>query len=248
MNFTINVFPLRITKCLALFAIGLLIASVISHSVEYDLKLTSDVHRWFNADGEKNFPSAFSSGLLLFSSLLTAIITAYKSRVKDKFVVYWAGLCGLFGLLAADEWLSFHEQLSASVHSVLPVSGLFHFAWVIAGLAFSAAFGLTYVRFIGHLPAAYRRGFLIAAATFIAGAIGMEMLSGYYADTHQQWNRNIWLGLTTVEEGLEMLGVILCIKSLLTYIRELVGDIDIHLRSSGQPQQISNPTAPATFD
>jgi len=229
MDFTINIRTRFIVKSLAYFAIGLLLAGVISHSLKYDFDRLPALYRWLNTDGEKNFPAAFSSGLLSICSVLTLLIAVHKSLIKDRFTLYWGGLSLLFAALAADEWLSFHEQMSDVIRPLLPVSGIFHFAWILAGMAFLAVVGLIYWRFLINLPPRYRRWFVLSAVVFVTGAIGMEMLGGYYADTHQQWNRNIWLGLTTVEEGLEMFGVIIFIRALLSYIQDFVGEVTLCL-------------------
>lgn len=227
---TISVLPSRLARYLVWFAIGLLAAGVISHSLKYDLDRLPNLHRWFNTDGEKNFPAAFSAGLLLLSGVLSGAIAAYKLNYQEAFRRYWVGLSITFSFLAADEWLSFHEKLSDIILPLLPVTGIFHFAWIIAGLVFVTVFGLVYFRFMLHLPRYYRQRFFVAAGIFLAGAIGMEMVSGYYADTHQEWNRGIWLGLTTLEEGLEMLGLVLCVRTLLAYIQEFVGRISFCVR------------------
>ncbi|MGD1898195.1 MAG: hypothetical protein ACFB16_14720 [Phormidesmis sp.] len=242
MNFTINIRDHLIIKTLCGFALGFLLAGIIGHIVQYGLDMSPFLYRWFNTDGEKNFPAAFSCGLLLSSSALLWVITAYKRAVRDRFTPYWGGLAILFGALAMDEWLSFHEKLSDVIRPWLPATGIFHFAWIVAGMTFLAIIALVYWRFLMHLDRSCRQGFLTAASIFIVGAIGMEMLSGYYVDTHQQWNYHIWLGLTTIEEGLEMFGVIVFIRTLLTYIQTCVGDITVCVGPSTKEKVLSPAT------
>ncbi|MEL7521373.1 MAG: hypothetical protein AAGJ80_07105 [Cyanobacteria bacterium J06553_1] len=223
MDVTISIQTRKIALRLSYFAIGFLLAGVVSHSIKYDVNALPDLYRWFGTDGEKNLPAAFSCGLLLVASTLLGVITVNKRENCDRFTLHWGSLSLIFSLLALDEWMSFHERLTDVVKTVVPAVGIFHFAWIIIGMAFSLLIGLLYRQFLKQLPHPYRRLFLIAAGLFLLGAIGMEMLSGHYVENHQQWNRNSWLALTTIEEGLEMFGMIVFIHTLLRYISTFIG-------------------------
>jgi hypothetical protein len=227
MNITLNINPRRIIRGLSYFTVGFLLTGIISHILKYSLGLLPGLFRWLNVDGEKNFPAAFSSALLLLCAALLLLITIAKQTEQASSARYWAGLVGIFSLLAADEWLSYHEKIGGFIHTWLPASGVFHFAWITVGIAFVALIGLIYMRFLWRLPQPYRRLFLMAASLYILGAIGMEMVAGYYADQQQQWSRTIWLAMTTLEEGLEMVGVIIFIYALLTYIQDSIGELKI---------------------
>lgn len=89
--------------------------------------------------------------------------------------------------------------------------------------------GLAYGRFLLRLPQSYRRLFLASAGIYISGAIGMEMAGGYYVDNHYHWNPAIWLVLTTIEEGLEMLGTLTFAYALLTYIQSSIGELNVRI-------------------
>ena len=232
MNFTINVRSQRVVKLLGYFAFGFLSLGVLSHALKYNFDLVPGLYRWFNTDGEKNFPALFSCCLLAIAAVLLLVIAVAKRRERDRYAKAWSLLALIFSVLAADEWMSFHEKMTDVVNGLpvaLPTMGIFHFAWIVVGLLLVAAVGLTYRNFLLHLPRQYSRLFLTAAALYILGAIGLEMASGYYVDNHQQWNPLIWLGLTTVEEGLEMFGIITFIYALLHYIQNFVGDLNVHI-------------------
>ena len=232
MNFTVNVRSQKVVKLLGYFAFGFLSLGVLSHTLKYNLDLVPGFYRWFNTDGEKNFPALFSCFLLAIAAVLLLVIAVAKRRSRDRFATAWGLLTLIFLALTVDEWMSFHEQMTDVVKDLpvaLPTTGIFHFAWIVTGIAFVSAIGLTYRSFLLHLPRRYARLFLTAAALYIFGAIGLEMAAGYYADNHQQWNRLIWLGLTTVEEGLEMFGIITFIYALLHYIQSFVGDLNVHI-------------------
>ena len=68
-----------------------------------------------------------------------------------------------------------------------------------------------------HLPAKTRFTFLAAAIIYLGGAIGFELIGGRYAELHGSHNLSYNM-ISTVEESLEMAGVIIFIRALLQYI------------------------------
>lgn len=232
MSVTIDIKSRKIVRSLSYFAAGFLLASIASHILKYGFGLMPELFRWFNIDGEKNFPAAFSAALLLLCAVLLLIVAVAKRADSDPFTYHWMGLSCIFLLLGTDEWVSLHEKAGIFISTRLPTSNAFHFAWIVIGLIFVAAVGLTYGRFLARLPRQYRRLFLIAAGIYITGAIGMEMVGGYYVDNHQQWSPTIWLLLTTIEEGLEMIGMLIFAYALLTYIQTFIGELNIRIAPS----------------
>lgn len=237
MGLTINLQSRKIVIILGCFALGFLLSSTVSHILKYGFGQVPGLFRWFNIDGEKNFPAAFSAALLLFCAALLLLIAGFKHAIHSREAHHWAGLGMIFLLLASDEWLSFHEKLGSAIQDWLPRNSVFHFAWIAAGAVFVIAVGLAYWKFLLRLPKRYCRLFLMAAGIFITGAIGMEIAAGFYAVNHQQWSRTVWLLLTTVEEGLEMAGVLTFIYALLTYIQEFIGELRIRIASSASLAQ-----------
>jgi hypothetical protein len=89
-------------------------------------------------------------------------------------------------------------------------------------------FGLSYLKFLLHLPAKTRWRFVVAATLYLGGAIGMELIGGRYADLHGM--ENLAYSMTaTVEESLEMAGVIVFIYTLLNYIADNYQEIRLRL-------------------
>ena len=88
---------------------------------------------------------------------------------------------------------------------------------------------LAYLKFLLHLPRKTRDCFLLAGSIYVGGALGMEMVSGYYADAVGQ--RNLMYGLrTSVEKIIEMVGVSVFIYALQSYIGSHLENIDWRLK------------------
>jgi hypothetical protein len=99
--------------------------------------------------------------------------------------------------------------------------GYFYFSWYIPYVLLFAVIALFLIKSFFKLPYKYRISFAVAGIVFIAGAVGMEMICSRYYFTHQVLGLNYVL-LLTVEELLEMLGIIIFIHSLTSYYFENV--------------------------
>ncbi|MGL5060291.1 MAG: hypothetical protein ACRC62_09925 [Microcoleus sp.] len=227
MKFLISVSPKKVAVSLGLWVLFFAIAGVTVQVLRYGF---NNRERWislFNLDREINYPSWYSSFTLLFCGILLNIIAAAKQKEGDRFFRHWKVLGCLFVLFSLDEILSFHEILIINdLRKALSLGGLFYFIWVIPGAIFVAVVGLTYIKFLKHLPRQTRSLFLLAGSLYVGGALGMEMVCGYYADAVGQ--RNLVYGLlASVEEILEMLGTIVFIYALLSYIGSYLENIDL---------------------
>ena len=79
------------------------------------------------------------------------------------------------------------------------------------------------------LPKTTRINFIIAAIIYITGLIGIEMLGGQYHELHGRENLTYSM-ISTLEESLEMLGLILFIRALLDYLSTHFSEISINLK------------------
>ena len=229
---------LTIVRALGTTTFLLLIASIAGQIAKYIFghDTVYGLVNMFSVDREGNVPTFFSASLLLFSSLLLALITALKRQSHDARWPQWAILSLSLLFMAVDESVGLHELLHDSGKSLLGHGnrGFFHMAWVIFGIPFVLVFVLSYLRFFFSLPPQTQRQFFAAASIFFSGALGMEMIGGYYAASHGMQNFQYSI-LATVEEGLEMAGVIVFINALLNYLISHHRQVRIDLNHSCLP-------------
>lgn len=172
---------------------------------------------------EINLQTWFASTILLFCAILAALIACIKNEDTIRFTRHWWGLAFLFAFLSADESAQLHEALNEKLGAVIytPSFPL----WVIpyAGLVLLVL--VSYLRFLKELPATTRRLFVAAAVTYVAGAIGVEVIQSLVAIAAPS---HVAHHLTVIcEEILEMMGVILFIKALLSYMSTSLHDFDV---------------------
>lgn len=188
----------------------------------------------FDLDEENNLPTYFSASLLLLAAVLLWIITIFKRRSGAPFASKWTVLAWAFLYLAVDEAASLHELLIRPTQEFLGpklTGGIFVAAWVIPALGVTLPFALLLRRFLLHLPKKVRSLFLLAGSLHMAGAVGVEMIGLRYLRHHT-------LDLTysmfvTLEESLEISGVIVFIHALLLYIEANYPEVRLRFAADG---------------
>lgn len=225
--------PKKITKFFASLVICFTFLHVIGQSIAYFLGregITEPFIRLLNLNVERSIPNFFSSIILLLCSFFLFIIASAK-RKSGKNHVYWFGLAVIFLFLSIDESLMIHEGLIEKVRTLLNTSGYLYFAWVIPYGTGLIIFLLVYTRFLFNLPHKTRLLFIIAGFVYISGAIGLELIGGRYYELYGEQSLSFII-LSTIEEILEMAGVVIFIYALTSFMdSELKGR---HLRKTQQ--------------
>jgi hypothetical protein len=219
-NLTINLSAKRVLKILLTIICFLTSASLIGQLSQRflpDFFLRDALASAFNLDGELNIPTVYSALALLFCSLILSFITYIKKNRHDSYTRYWGGLSILFAFLSFDELASLHESMMQPVRTALGTGGFLYFAWVIPGSIGVLIFLLVFLKFITNLTANTRNVFLIAGTTYIAGAIGCELVGGYIFSVYTAQSI-FYVFEVTLEEFLEQLGVAIFIYGLVSYI------------------------------
>lgn len=170
-------------------------------------------------DGEHNLPALFSTLLLLFAALLLALIARLARGQKAPDASKWTLLAVGFLFMSLDEAMALHEKLIDPLRGLLASQhlGIFYYAWVIPAIALVVALGLYFLPFMLRLPRRTAVAFVIAAAFYLGGALGVELIEGWWKEDHSYIDPVYHL-LVTLEESLEMGGAILFIRALLGYI------------------------------
>lgn len=181
----------------------------------------------FSVDLELNVPVFFSMLLLLFASLLLALTARLQRRLADQPAFHWALLSLGFLFMAFDEIVSAHEKLIEPMRAILGGTslGIFYYAWVVPAVVLLLALGVIFLRFWLRLPSKTRFRFALAGILYVGGAVGMEMVNGAYFEIY---GRDLaYIGLTTVEESLEIAGLVLFNWALLDHIGRMTRKLEL---------------------
>lgn len=227
----------RIALVLGCIALGLAAAGLADKLIFRTGELADlwRIQALFDLDGENNLPSFFSTLILLVSSLFLFLIADLNRHKPRGGYGYWLALAIWFLYMAYDEAFSVHELLNGPIREILhmQIFGFFYFAWVVPGIIFIAVFILVYFRFWKDLPVRTRREILLAAILYILGAVGFDMLGGRYVEFHVSTNLTYIL-LSTIEESLEMAGIIVFIWGLLHHLEDQFPQVSLRFLDLAQ--------------
>ena len=221
----------RIFKCLLLLVIGLLLLSIISTtSVRYlpDYPLRDMLEDILSVDKEMSLPTFYSVYAIQACALLLGAIAYLVEVRRERYLRHWQMLSLTFFYLSFDEALSLHEKAIKPIGDFFDTSGVLHYAWVIPAAVLVAVFFLAYLKFLLALPAKIRSLFVIGGGVFVLGALGMEMVGGQFV-MMGLYNSYLYTLLVNCEEFLEMLGILIFMYALLTFLRMKLSSVEISL-------------------
>lgn len=202
--------------------------------------------RLFHLNKEYNVPTLFSALLLLTAAALLGYIRRHEKQRDARDVAKWTVLAIGFLYMAIDEFGHIHELLILPVRELFgdrPL-GMFSYAWVIPAIPIVLALAVYFLGFLRRLPAKTRLGFIIGGVLFVGGAIGFELLEGRHNELYGVQNLT-YRTYVTIEETLEMAGVIVFIHTLLHYIDQHLAVAPLGDRAyavaTAQPLQVVSP-------
>jgi hypothetical protein len=237
MDLAISVSARRCALGLALIVALIIIASVSASFLSFAQngdpfvrEVRESVVRLLWVDGEGNIPAWYSAVLLFLCALLLGTITLAQHYQAEGKLTGWLFLTVIFLFLSLDEIAQFHELSIAPLRTRFELTGFFHYAWIVPAALAVVLFVLAYARFVARLPARTRQLFLMAGAVYIAGALGVEAISGKQASMHGEQNLT-YHAIITVEELFEMAGITLFLYALLDYIGRQFSRVTFHITS-----------------
>lgn len=168
----------------------------------------------FNLGLESNVPT-FVASLLLLSSALLFLFLWRVDGTGDGPNNAWLLLAAVFGFLSLDEFSMIHEKLIEPVRDALDVGGLLFFAWIIPYAIAALVLALAVAPTIWRLETPFQALLALAAALYLSGAIGVEMIGGRYYEAQGEVADLTYRLYQTLEESLEFAGAIVLIYTLL---------------------------------
>lgn len=198
-----------------------LLAHVTLQSLFYlgQIELSETLRARLSVDNEISIPTWFSQILLFVAAVFLAAIAYFKTKENDAFKTRWVALSALFLYLSIDESAMLHEIPTVKLRGFLEISadsGSLSNTWVVLAVPLLAVLGLLFFRFLKNLPDKTRLRFITAAAVYLGGVLGIEVLGSYF-----YFGEFFYHAIAVaLEEGLEMTGIILFIRSLCLYLTD----------------------------
>lgn len=237
MKLTLFISPRKITLLLTLVVICLSLASLAGQFSNHILGYPRvfGLVRLFNVALDSNVPTWYSSFALLLCSLLLAVIARARKIARARYILHWKVLSGIFLYLSIDEVAMIHEQIDIMLGLNINRTGFLHYSWVAVGIPLTLIFVLLYLKFLAHLPRKTRLLFFVAGTIFVSGAIGTEMFAGRHHEVYGEHNMTYAI-ITALEEFCEMLGIVVFIYALLSYMNSNLKEVHFCLQEAMQPK------------
>ena len=219
----ITLYPRNIVIWLSTITILLIVAHLITIATPYIFEgfehgLVRLLFSLFFLDGEGNLPAIFSTCLFLINAVIF-LITWKAACLAGEGQRIWLLLSSVFVFLALDESISIHERLINPLREALDATGIFYYTWIIPygiGVVLLSIFAIpVFLRMQKRI----RFWFGLSAAIYLFATIGLEMISGKYLVMMNEQKDIVWIFMITLEESLEMAGLIILVYAQLLLLR-----------------------------
>lgn len=224
-------YPGRVSVSLCAIFMLLLLAHALTLYLEFGLGYSYALGfvPLFNIGLEGNVPTFFATALLILNGLLFLLVSRLSGwrRWQSR---GWLVLAAAFFFVGVDEFAMIHERLIEPVRALLGTGGLLYFAWVIPYAVLALALGGISLPLILGLGPGFAARFGAAAATFLGGAIGVEMLGGRYFEARGEAIDLTYRLYQTLEESLEFTGLLILVHTLLTLLARRASSLHVALR------------------
>jgi hypothetical protein len=206
-------FTLSLYALVGAVALAALVSQILKYEFNHDTLY--GLVQLFDVDAEQSLPTYVNVLLLLFASV-SALVTFQAERPEGKLAsVPWGLLAVGFLYLSLDEQAGIHENLGRPTSKLIgSTHGAFYYAWVVPALVALMALAPFALAFLRRLDHKTRMWLIVAGTIYVSGAVGMELVEGWYGERHGIHSLNYAL-LTILEETLEMCGIITFIRTLL---------------------------------
>lgn len=189
---------------------------------------------FIDVDAEANLPTWFAS-FIAQAAAVVAFAIGESDRPAHR--LWWRGIAAMLFLMGIDEIASIHNTPSRRLGEVVGVHGGWLMnAWILPALLLCAGVAIFYARFLLKIPRWMAFGFIGAAALYITGAIGLEVIgsrveylaAGFNYDGREFYSLKFEL-IGVAEEAFEYAGILLTLGILIRRARELNANLTLKL-------------------
>ena len=174
------------------------------------------LYRMLGVDFEGNLPTWYSSVLLLAIAAASAVLAAARRQGGDRLWRGWLVFALLMGALSADEAAGLHELTVMPLRALLRDNPWLRYPLVLPGAAAAALVYAGLARFFRALDQATRHRLYAGFGLLLAGALGLETISGWY-DPVLHGPSLTYILLSTAEEACEIAGALVLLDAVLRH-------------------------------
>jgi hypothetical protein len=168
----------------------------------------------FDLDAEANLPSFFQAEGLIACAVALLFAARQERAAASPHALQWMALSLAFFYLGVDEAAMLHDRMGPVAMQAIGASPN-HIDWVLPMGILAAAFALYMIPFLLGIERATAYAFILAGAVYVGGAVGAEVLGKVLSERYG-YESYPYVVSVALEEGMEMLGVALFLRAILT--------------------------------
>ena len=218
---------------IVVFSVASFVGQVVSELVITENDYVDAITHLVDVNAEASVPTWYAAITLMACSVLLGIIAADARLRRRPYAGQWALLSIGFVLLSIEEIIGIHSQATRVLRSIVSITEGPGYVLALGaiGLAGLVVLGLVFGRFFMHLPSRWRVRFAIGGVIYLTGVFGSDAVGDYLRTAFGPASL-LYIVVLTVEEALEMIGVLIFIVALLEYIRAFVGPVALDVRDA----------------
>ncbi|MEM9882782.1 MAG: hypothetical protein AAF800_07685 [Planctomycetota bacterium] len=209
-------FYLRIVPYLWLAIALVLLGAVLSFTLDgrFSVATANMMLDKLSLDLENNIPAWFSSVLLLTAAVGFGWMAWREGEAGGPDAWRYRLMTAVFVFMSLDESASLHEMAMVPTRERLGLGGLLYHAWVVPAAGVLVVLAVVCWPMLRRMSRPLRLGVIAAGAIFVGGAMGVEMVGGWLAESRGDREGWAYFVISGLEETMEMTGVAVLITSL----------------------------------
>ena len=181
----------------------------------------------FDLDGEANVPAFFQAQGLVAVGVAVLVSAWHERRAQTALASRWVAMAAAFFYLGLDEAAMLHDRVGTAFQNAMQWAPD-HADWILPMLILGTLFALWMTPLVVAMPRPAWRDFGLAAAVYVGGAVGFELV-GKAAALGHGYDSFVYVMSVAGEEGLEMLGIVLFLRAALLHIRRQGYEISVEV-------------------
>jgi hypothetical protein len=202
------------------------VGQVVVEFVIAENKYLDRIAEWVDVNREGSLPTWYATMTLMACAVMLGVIAVDAARRRRPYPLHWAASGVVFALLSLEEILGVHSEATRVLRSVVSITEGPGYALALGAIALVGlvVVVLIFGRFYLHLPSRWRWSFTIAAIIYLTGVFASDAIGDYLIAANGEHTLP-YIVVLTLEEILEMTGVLIFLVMLLEYIRSFVGRV-----------------------
>lgn len=190
------------------------------------------LYDYFHLGKEANLPSYVSALLILGAGILCGLIALHQRQTGSLLARHWSILTSGLLFMSLDEATQIHDGVLGPLFNSYfgGGTGVWYFGWYIPFIPLIVSIVIYFIPFLKRMQRRFIVLFVLAGCVYVGGAVGVEMIQSHIS--YYKIGGGAMAASLLVEEMCEMLGIVVLIYTLLSYMAEEQAEYSIEVPAS----------------